>query len=178
MANTITLNFSDFFPYDNDTSSLDFSKDPGSEILSKDNGGIYIAVTYIDREGLIVPQKLLYVGKAQSSSNNLKKRMEEHGKVSEGKAFKDHTIWLNKLGLKADSPIAYSFAVLNDLDKILDIENKLIYKNQPIGNEEGKSVDLSSDKCPYIECKLPQEYEENINLIGYSTLDKFLDKKI
>lgn len=138
-----------------------------------DEGGIYVAYAVSDINGKITPEKLLYIGKAESPTNNLGKRIKEHDEVPTGKTYSDHGRWRQKKCLDKFQKIAYCFTPMDDMSDIEDIEKKLIWLNQPCANSDNKDRDNSSVTCPTITINTPF----SSSLIGYTnTLDTFLNK--
>ena len=83
------LNFSELIPFET-------LRDHSDRYPGLDKGGIYVAYAVSDIRGRITPERLLYIGKAESPTNNLGKRIKEHDEVQSGKTYSDHGLWRQK----------------------------------------------------------------------------------
>lgn len=142
------LNFSELIPFET-------LRDNAGNYPGLDEGGIYVAYAVSDIKGTISPDKLLYIGKAESSTNSLGKRIKEHGDIPSGKTYSDHDRWRRNNYLDKFQKIAYCYALMDDMSDIVDIEKKLIWLNQPCANSQNKDRDNSSAECPYILIHTP-----------------------
>lgn len=168
------LKFSDFiifsrFPdgHDIDTGEYGFEGDLG-------RGGIYMAFAGEEKNNRFIPSRLLYIGKAEDTTNTLGKRINEHGYILTGQTESDHVRWRKMAKLGRNESIGYCYAALDDMTSIEDIESKLIYNNQPPCNIKKKKTDCSSEKCPNFKVTFQKEYDCIKNIIGNDTLQSFL----
>lgn len=174
----MNLHFGDFIPFskipdgnDIDTGEYGFYGDLA-------NGGIYMAFAGERRDDYFIPSRLLYIGKAENTTNSLGKRINEHGDILKGKSESDHARWRRLAKLDGNESIGYCYAVLGDMEHIDDIESKLIFNNQPICNDKKKETDYSSDKCPYFKVSFQSEYACTKQIVGNDTLQSFLRNNI
>lgn len=131
-----------------------------SGLPDADKGGIYMAFALYEVNGVPQSCQLIYIGKAERPTNYLQKRIREHGDVQKNKTFSDHGLWRRNNLVGKDEKIAYCYAPMDDedMEHLDDIEKKLIFLNQPPGNDHHKDHDNSSIHCPTININLPFSY--------------------
>ncbi|MCM1441122.1 MAG: hypothetical protein NC131_18260 [Roseburia sp.] len=168
------LEFSNFIPFADFPDGTDIDTGVQGFNSGLEKGGIYLAYAGVTSGGYFQPKRLLYIGKAEDRTNCLGKRINEHGQPQTYQPESDHVRWRREQRLKPNEVIGYSYAVVDDMTNIADIENKLIYKNQPPCNYKGKKQDCSSPSCPPITQKFPYEFASTRQLKGYGILEAWL----
>lgn len=149
------LQFSTIIPFDKIPDGHDIDSGSFEYTGGLEKGGIYMAFSITEFNNEIIIGKLLYIGKAESPSNCLGKRINEHGQPQTGQITSDHARWRKNTKLSALHKIGYCYAPLDDMTHIKDIENKLIWINQPECNTLGKESDCSSPDLDSIELSIP-----------------------
>lgn len=171
------LNFSNFIPFASFPDGTDIDTGEQGYNYGLEKGGIYLAFAGIMSNQYFQPSRLLYIGKAEDNTNCLGKRINEHGVPQTNQFESDHARWRREQKLKPNERIGYCYAVVDDMATIADIENKLIYINQPPCNSKGKENDCSSFSCPSITLKFPNKFAATQQLKGYNnTLDSWLSQ--
>ena len=168
------LEFSKFIPFASFPDGTDIDTGEQGYNFGLDKGGIYLAFAGVMSNQYFQPSRLLYIGKAEDNTNCLGKRINEHGVLQTNQFESDHARWRREQKLKPIEVIGYCYAVVDDMTNLADIENKLIYKNQPPCNRRGKEKDCSSYSCPPITLKFPHEFASTRQLKGYGVLEWWL----
>ena len=168
----INLVFSDFFPFDKYENRLDFSKNKYFADAYKNYHCIYIIATIKYRDSSYIPEQILFIGSAKIK-NTLNEIITPHIAINKADTLSDHQKWLKKLRAESNTRIGYAFAIMQDSSHLNDIRYKLIYKNQPLGNEEEKGKDLSSDHCPAFTVFMNYPTDGIIPIIGYPPFEKY-----
>ena len=171
------LKFSNFIPFYSFPDGTDIDTGEQGYNSGLEKGGIYLACAGVMSDQYFQPSRLLYIGKAEDSTNCLGKRINEHGQPQTHQPESDHVRWRREQRLKPNEIIGYCYAVVDDMATLADIENKLIYINQPPCNSKGKENDCSSFSCPSITLKFPHKFVAAQQLKGYdNTLDSWLSQ--
>lgn len=108
------LEFGKFIPFNDfpDGGILDTGQEEYSDGLEK--GGIYMAFAYDKADSTKLPKRLLYIGKADDSSNSLGKRINEHGRPKADGSPSDHSQWVESGWIERGEGIIYCAAPLDD----------------------------------------------------------------
>ncbi len=168
------LEFSKFIPFASFPDGTDIDTGEQGYNSGLEKGGIYLAFAGVISNQYFQPSRLLYIGKAEDNTNCLGKRINEHGVPQTNQFESDHVRWRREQKLKPIEVIGYCYAVVEDMTNLADIENKLIYKNQPPCNRKGKETDCSSSSCPPITLKFPYEFASTRQLKGYGVFEWWL----
>lgn len=116
-----------------------FTKEQVDE-LPNDKTGLYLVFDYLLKEENRYINRLVYIGKTDDT-DSLRQRMNQH-------INNDFTQWKEEIGLAEDN-FCFSYALYEEND-VTDIEADLIYKYQPIINNEGKKYYSGRKYCLYL----------------------------